>query len=170
MARMLAPLAVALAVGLLAGCSREAPPSEVPVAPANQSAGAMPSSPTSTPIQVDPRIAAACGDLPSAYFAYDSSEVSSEARGALRAIAECFTDGPLASKELRILGHADPRGETEYNFALGHQRASAVQTALAIEGLRHAQMAAVSMGELHAKGSDESGWALDRKVEIRLVD
>ena len=65
---------------------------------------------------------------------------------------------------------ADPRGETEYNFALGQKRAGNVAGFLAKKGLEQARMATSSKGELEASGVDEDGWSRDRKVDILLAE
>jgi peptidoglycan-associated lipoprotein len=123
--------------------------------------------PTASAIRVDPRIAAAC-ELPSARFMFDSSDVRSTADGALGAVARCFATGPLRDKGMKLVGHADPRGETEYNFALGQRRAGAVAAFIAGRGVSASRIATSSKGELEASGTDDAGWAADRRVDIML--
>src|SRR5690348_14130906 len=79
-------------------------------------------SPTAGSIQIDDRILKACGDIPTAHFAFDSASIDGQAAMALAALAKCFVSGPLTGAHLRILGHADPRGGIAYNIALGQQR------------------------------------------------
>ena len=80
----------------------------------------------------------------------------------------CFTSGPLKGRILKVVGHADPRGETEYNFVLGNSRADAVGGFLRSKGMDNAKVATTSRGELDATGTDESGWARDRRVDLLL--
>jgi peptidoglycan-associated lipoprotein len=121
-------------------------------------------------VHIEDRIVRACGDLPTAHFAFDSANVLPDSGYALDALARCFVSGPLRGKGLRLIGHADPRGETEYNLALGQQRAYSVLDILAQRGVELGRMTTSSKGEFEAVGSDESGWARDRKVEVVLAD
>jgi peptidoglycan-associated lipoprotein len=127
-------------------------------------------SPTTGSIQIDGRILQACGDLPTAHFAFDSVAITGGAAEALGALARCFVSGPLAGARLHLVGHADPRGGVAYNLALGHQRAGSVATFLLQRGLTEDRVGTVSKGDFEASGSDEHGWALDRKVEVFLAD
>ncbi len=122
-------------------------------------------------VKISPRIAEACGIQESeAYFAYNSAKVSSNADGLLIKLAECFTTGPLAGQKMNVVGHTDPRGDDEYNMTLGGRRADNLSAALSNKGLPAEQMSSTSRGETEAQGSDEKGWASDRKVELLLAD
>jgi peptidoglycan-associated lipoprotein len=125
---------------------------------------------TESSVHIDDRIIKACGDLPTAHFAFDSANVLPDSASALDALARCFVSGALRGKGMKLVGHADPRGETEYNLALGHQRAYSVLDILAQRGIELSRMTTSSKGEFDAIGSDESGWARDRKVEVVLAD
>lgn len=126
--------------------------------------------PTSGSIQIDDKILKACGDLPTAKFAFDSATIEGEAATVLDALARCFVSGPLKGKGMRLVGHADPRGEVEYNLALGHKRAGSVAEYLSTKGLDQGRIATSSKGEFEATGVDEEGWARDRKVEVFLAE
>jgi len=56
-------------------------------------------------------------------FEFDRSDLVGQDRSVLDQIAKCVTTGPLRGRSLRLVGRADPRGEVEYNFALGEHRA-----------------------------------------------
>ncbi len=128
-------------------------------------------SPTSGSIQIDDKILKACGDIPTAHFAFDSASIGAEAQGALDALARCFVSGPLkGSKGLRLVGHADSRGETEYNLALGQKRAGSVGEYLGTKGLEKSRIQTLSKGAFEATGTDEEGWARDRKVDVTLSE
>jgi len=128
------------------------------------------STPTAGSIQIDDRILKACGDLPTAHFAFDSASISGDAESALGALARCFVSGPLAGARMNLVGHADPRGGVAYNLALGQQRAGSVATFLSHRGVAEQRMGTVSKGAFDATGTDEEGWSLDRKVEVFLAD
>ncbi|AKT43509.1 OmpA family protein [Chondromyces crocatus] len=127
-------------------------------------------SPSSGSVHIEDKILKACGDIPTARFAFDSSSIEGQAAAALDALARCFVSGPLKGANMRLVGHADPRGETEYNLALGHKRAGSVADYLAKKGLEQGRVATTSKGEFEATGTDEGGWARDRKVEVFLAE
>jgi len=117
---------------------------------------------------VDDKIAKMC-DLPEARFDFNSSSIGANARRVVDVIARCFLDGPGKGKNLNVIGHADPRGEEEYNFGLGQRRAGSVATLLRTAGLGEDRVGTTSRGELDATGTDDAGWARDRRVEIQLA-
>jgi peptidoglycan-associated lipoprotein len=126
--------------------------------------------PSSGSIQIDDKILKACGDLPAAKFAFDSASIEGEAAAVLDALARCFVSGPLKGKGMRLVGHADARGEVEYNLGLGQKRAGSVAEYLGKKGLEQGRVATSSKGEFEASGTDEEGWARDRKVEVFLAE
>ena len=172
--------ATVIAFSSLVGCGSDDKPqpktaSAVSAKPTTSAPSAGPrldtASPTSGSIQIEDKILKACGDIPIARFAFDSASIGPEAQGALDALARCFVSGPLkGSKGLRLVGHADPRGETEYNLALGQKRAGSVGEYLASKGLDKARIQTLSKGAFEATGTDEEGWARDRKVDVTLVE
>ncbi len=102
-------------------------------------------------------------------FDYDSKGLSTADRDVLVQVARCLTTGPLKGREVQMIGRADPRGEVEYNMTLGESRAASVQVYLAGLGVAKEKMGVTSRGELDATGTDEEGWRLDRRVDLRLV-
>ena len=174
-------LAVAAFGALSAGCGSDPP--QPPKAPATASAPVSGTggpavakkqrdtdTPTSGSVHIDDKILKACGNIPTARFAFDSADVAGDAAATLEALARCFVSGPLKGRSMRLTGHADPRGETVYNFGLGQKRAGSVVDFLAKKGLEQGRMSASSKGEMEATGTDEDGWARDRKVDISLVE
>jgi peptidoglycan-associated lipoprotein len=85
-------------------------------------------SPDQANIAISDDILTACG-IPQAdaYFAFDSASVDRRARAILAKVSECFSSGPLAKRSMRLVGHADPRGDEEYNLLLGGRRAESVR-------------------------------------------
>jgi peptidoglycan-associated lipoprotein len=176
----------AVVLGLLAlsavawGCSSQ--PKPQPAAPAPIAAAApaptpapqppppVPESPTTSAVHIDDAILAACGiQAPKAFFAFDSANVQGNDSQPLEQVAKCFSVGPLKGRGLKLIGHADPRGETEYNFVLGSTRADAVGGFLRSKGVDKAKISTTSRGELDASGSDEPSWARDRRVDLLLA-
>jgi peptidoglycan-associated lipoprotein len=125
--------------------------------------------PNQSNINISDEIRKACGITDTeAFFAYDSANVRPQDKAVLKKLADCFSTGPLKGRELRLVGHADPRGEEEYNMVLGGRRADNVKAAIAAEGLSAAKIATTSRGKLDATGSDEASWAKDRRVDVVL--
>jgi peptidoglycan-associated lipoprotein len=150
--------------------SGAATPSATPSATAAPVARKDQLSPSAGSLHIDDKIVKACGDIPTAHFAFDSAAIGAEAAAALDALARCFSTGPLKGRSMRLTGFADARGELEYNMGLGQKRAGSVAEYLAKKGLDKAKLLTTSKGALEATGTDEEGWARDRKVEVDLVE
>ncbi len=174
--------ALTLSGALALGCGSDPPPPPLvpaggPGAGVNNGAppaaaagpGADTATPTSGSLRIDDEILRACGDLPKAQFAFDSAQIRDDAARVLDALAACFTKGALAGRSMKLVGHADPNGEVEYNLALGQRRSGGVADYLATKGMEKAKMEATSKGEFEATGVDEAGWARDRRVDVLLV-
>ena len=102
-------------------------------------------------------------------FDYDQADLLLEDRDVLEQVAKCMTRGPLAGRHVSLVGRADPRGEAEYNMALGDHRADAVSGYLSHFGVPSAVLVQTSRGELDATGTDDDTWRLDRRVDLVLV-
>lgn len=98
-------------------------------------------------------------------FDYDSSVLSPGTRSSLDAFAPCARD---AGVDVRVEGHCDEDGTTDYNLALGQRRAESVQRYLVGLGVSPAHLRAISYGE--ERPADRSGTpaanAANRRVEI----
>jgi len=99
-------------------------------------------------------------------FDFDQAEILDTDHAVLDKLAECVTTGPLKGHALHLVGRADPRGEEEYNMALGSSRASSVGRYLESLGVPRDQLTQSSRGKLDATGTDEASWQLDRRVDI----
>ncbi len=66
------------------------------------------------------------------YFDYDKSDIRGDQQASIQADAQFL--GQHANVNITIEGHCDERGSTDYNLALGDQRASAVKNALTTAG------------------------------------
>ena len=115
-------------------------------------------------------VAAAQATLEEAvFFDYDVSDVRDDQQALLRQKVDILRASPQV--RLRIEGHADERGSTEYNLALGNRRASAVRDSLTGFGLPESRFAIVSLGEQRPRssGSNEAAWAQNRRGEFVLT-
>lgn len=86
-----------------------------------------------------------------------------------RCFGHVFHLGSGSGKDDLIVGHADPRGEVDYNFALGQGRAGTVEAYVVGRGLKSDRVESSSRGELDATGHDAKSWALDRNVAISIL-
>ncbi len=102
-------------------------------------------------------------------FDYDSATLAQEDRLVLAQVAKCLSDGPLRGHRVALTGRADPRGEDEYNMALGESRADSVRRFLHDMGVAPQHVDSTSRGKLDASGTNEEGWAKDRRVDIELA-
>jgi peptidoglycan-associated lipoprotein len=105
-----------------------------------------------------------------ARFAFDSAKVRSGDQPVLNKLVQCFTTGKLSGRTMSLAGHADARGEAEYNMVLGGKRADNVKSYLVNQGLGEGQAETTSRGEMDAMGADEVSWAEDRRVDVILVN
>jgi peptidoglycan-associated lipoprotein len=154
----------------LAACSSAAPTAPKTPASVPHEAQAHAESPTQAQVRIAEDIQRACGIPESdAHFAFDSANVQQTERRVLSLLADCFVSGPLAGRQMRLVGHADPRGDEEYNFVLGGRRADNVKTFLIQEGMRSDRVASTSRGEIEAHGRDEATWREDRRVDVLLA-
>jgi peptidoglycan-associated lipoprotein len=172
--------ALALLPCLVACGSEPPPPAQAPVAnnePAPQTPAPAPAAdnpkpddnPNKSAIRISEDIKKACGLTDAdAHFAYDSDSVRDSDRAVLKKLATCFTTGPLKGRQMNLVGHADPRGEDEYNMLLGGRRADNVKGAIIGAGMDQAKVSSTSRGEMDATGTDEAGYVEDRRVDIVL--
>jgi peptidoglycan-associated lipoprotein len=127
--------------------------------------------PEQSDINISDEIKKACGlDDTEAHFGYNSAKVREQDRTVMKKLADCFVTGKLKGRTMRLVGHADPRGEEEYNVVLGGRRADNVAGAIKREGLPEKQVTTTSRGEMEARGTDEASWAKDRRVDIHLAE
>jgi peptidoglycan-associated lipoprotein len=97
------------------------------------------------------------------FFAYDSSELTDEARVSLSKNSEWLKR--WASTRISVEGHCDERGTAEYNLGLGERRAAAVKAYLASLGVGGDRVTTVSKGKEQPFCSDkaESCFAQNRR-------
>lgn len=162
---------------LVSACAgEETPPPEVPAPPPPPAAPP----PAPTPVKQDDGsraavnisedIRKACGiSEAEAKFDFDSSKIRQGDAPVLDKLVACFTTGPLAGRSMRLVGHADPRGDEEYNLVLGGRRSDAVKGYMTRAGLKDAQAQTTSRGEMDAEGTDEASWVQDRRVDVVLA-
>jgi len=102
-----------------------------------------------------------------AYFDYDKADIRPDAREALTQTAQFLRSN--AQVRVTIEGHADERGSTEYNLALGDRRAQAVKDFLASQGITADRMETVSYGKERPVCTDKNEQCYQQNRRGHLV-
>jgi peptidoglycan-associated lipoprotein len=151
-----------------AGCSRrrDAEPPTPPPAPVETTPTPPPPSPppAPTPEPTPPPPQITTSDFRPVFFDYDSYSLRDDARAALDSNAKLLRDN--AAIVITIEGHADERGTSEYNQALGERRAQAARDYLTSAGIPASRIQIISYGKERPfdPGHDESAWAQNRRA------
>lgn len=103
------------------------------------------------------------------HFEFDSAALTAEGREALSANAAILVRHPRLTIEIQ--GHADERGSTDYNLALGQRRAEAIRSHLIAQGVRESRVKVISYGEERPLEYAESeiAWSANRRAEFRIL-
>ena len=103
------------------------------------------------------------------YFDFDQAVILDSQRQTMAKNSEWLKAHSQA--RIRIEGHCDERGTSEYNLALGQKRADAAKRFLEGLGISDERMMTVSYGEERpaAEGHTEEAWAKNRRAEFVLV-
>lgn len=103
------------------------------------------------------------------HFDLDSSTLDTESKRLLEQNAAILQQYPDIRVEVQ--GHADERGTTDYNLALGMRRAEAVRNQLLQLGVAPSRVTTISYGEERplAQGTGESVWSRNRRAEFRVL-
>ncbi|HSW31949.1 MAG TPA: peptidoglycan-associated lipoprotein Pal [Longimicrobiales bacterium] len=183
--RFVAP--VLAATLLVAACKKEAPPPPAPTGPSEEelarrradSIAAVRSAAEAAARERAEAEARAARERAAAaarvtleelvFFDYDKADIRDDAAAVLRRKADVLRASPQV--QMRIEGHADERGSTEYNLALGNSRAEAVRQFLAGFGLAADRFSIISYGEERPleNRSDESAWSRNRRAQFDIT-
>ena len=157
---------VALAFGAGAlGCSHEQ--KEPPAHPAPTPVAAVRRAPTPPPPPAE--VASEAPEPktePAIYFDFDSYTLRTDAHSVLQKIADQVKGAHDA--RLEIDGNCDELGTTEYNMALGEERAKAAKTYLVHLGVPNVKVKTVSYGSERPKypGHDDDAHAKNRRDDL----
>lgn len=107
--------------------------------------------------------------LASVHFEFDRSDLSEEARAILQKNAQWLQR--WTSTRINIEGHADSRGTSEYNLALGERRAASVRDYLVSLGVDASRINTVSYGEERPLCTEETEecWARNRRGQFVIT-
>jgi peptidoglycan-associated lipoprotein len=97
------------------------------------------------------------------YFDYDKSDVRPDQQAAIQSDAQFLNQH--SNINFTVEGHCDSRGSTEYNLALGDQRASSVKSALVSAGVSANRVKTISYGKEKpfCMEENESCWQQNRR-------
>ena len=112
--------------------------------------------------------AAADGLFEDIQFGYDSTFISSQDREKIRRNADVLKGD--RSLRVEVEGHCDKRGTSEYNLALGEERARVVAEVLVGFGVTPTQISTISYGEeLPVEAGDsEYSYSKNRRAHFAL--
>ncbi|MDR2738012.1 MAG: OmpA family protein [Puniceicoccales bacterium] len=108
-----------------------------------------------------------CADvLESAYFGFDSANITPTERAKIRDIAKIFKKNK--SSHVLLVGNCDKFGREQYNYSLGKRRADAVCNIFVESGVERSRITTASLGSCKAQEdvevSEEA--ATDRRCDI----
>lgn len=164
--------AIALAL-FLAGCKKNATmPVETPPPPPPAQVW-EPDTNTFAPVDLDAELAKKINEnLRVLYFELDKSDLTSESLEKLRIAADFLKQ--YAQIRIRLDGHADERGTTEYNMALGEKRALAARDVLVRYGVDTRRIEMTSFGRERPANpycdGNEACHSLNRRVEYTVIN
>lgn len=103
------------------------------------------------------------------YFETDTDVLTEDSQVLLQRVAAQMHRVP----HVRVVvgGHADERGDTSYNLALGERRAATARDYLMRLGIPKQRVTIVSLGEEQpiAMGHDEDAWGQNRRDEFTFL-
>ncbi len=102
------------------------------------------------------------------YFDFDSSVVKDTYHDQVVSMSEFLKSN---ADTVQVAGHADERGTTEYNLALGSRRADAVKSMMVQMGVSEGKVTTISFGKEQPvdEGHNEEAWRKNRRAEFHLM-
>lgn len=127
-------------------------------------AAAAPSAPTESNITED----VFHQNVKDVFYDYDSYSIRPDAQAAVQQDASYLNQHP----ELKVVvgGYCDERGSTEYNLALGENRANAAKQALVADGISPDRLRTVSYGKekQFCTEHNEACWQQNRRADFSI--
>jgi peptidoglycan-associated lipoprotein len=165
-----APAAVAAAPAQPAPAAAPAPAAEAMPAPAAPAAPAPAAAAAQQEAAAQAAAAAAAvSEIADAFFAYDDFSLSADAKSALARDAQLLKAAP--SMRVKIEGHCDERGTSEYNLGLGERRAASARSYLVSLGVDGTRIETISFGKERPfdPGHTEEAWAKNRRAHFVVL-
>ena len=123
------------------------PSSNIGVAPAEPDLANNRAAQTQTSLEAlrrgEPAVTSMSGPLPDIYFEFNRYDLTNDARVTLQAAADWLRDNPAVRVEIE--GHCDELGTSEYNLALGAERAYAAKDYLISLGIARSRVSTITM-------------------------
>lgn len=126
---------------------------------------------TAVPAEATPAAAAPDCNLNWILFDFNKYDISSNASGELKSMADILKSNPDYSGDLSA--YTDAKGTDEYNNVLSENRAKAAKAALEAMGINGARLTTSAFSEsapIAANTEDDSGRKYNRRVELRIKD
>ncbi len=103
------------------------------------------------------------------YYDFDHADLTEAARSLLLAKVPVLQAQPTL--HIRITGHTDDRGSSEYNLALGLRRAAEAKAFLVNNGIGADRLSITSMGaeQPAVPGDNEEAWSRNRRAEFAQI-
>jgi outer membrane protein OmpA-like peptidoglycan-associated protein len=103
-------------------------------------------------------------------FAYNSAEILPASNKILDAVATTLAHHPEFTL-LEVAGHADERGNDQYNLRLTQDRVNSVMRALIARNIEKSRLRSKGYGEFCPldPGHNEQAWEQNRRVEFKIV-
>ena len=123
----------------------------------------------------DPRLRDSRNDelFPTIYFDFDQSLIKPDFKEQLQNQAPCVLEQLEKNEDLvvQVEGHADERGNDEYNIALGHRRANSVLGLVKVYVTDPSRIQTISYGEEFpaVQGSNREAWSKNRRVVFTIL-
>ena len=123
----------------------------------------------------DPRLRDSRNDelFPTIYFDFDQSLIKPDFKEQLQNQTPCVLEVLEKNEDLiiQVEGHADERGNDEYNIALGHRRANSVLGLVKVYVTEPSKIQTISYGEEFpaVQGSNREAWSKNRRVVFTLL-
>ena len=103
------------------------------------------------------------------HFDFDRADLRDDAKANLDAKIPVLIAN--SNVTIRVSGHADERGSSEYNLALGQRRAAAAKRYLVERGVAESRVETTSFGEERpvCTESNEGCWSQNRRDEFEIT-
>ncbi|RJG14102.1 OmpA family protein [Pseudomonas cavernicola] len=107
-------------------------------------------------------------DLGNVLFAFDSAELTAQAKDLLADVSNRLTSANLVG--VKVAGHTDSAGSAAYNQGLSERRAQSVADFLVSQGVPANKLTTVGYGESQAVADNatDAGRAQNRRVELHV--
>ena len=102
-------------------------------------------------------------------FAFDKADLSDDDHNVLQQLATCMRTERSRARPSSSLGEPTPAEPRSTTWRSARKRAGSVNDYLQSLGVNKSYMTQTSRGALDATGTDEAGWANDRRVDIMLA-